>query len=88
MNLEDVVTIKECHSIPDLVGREAKIVAMASPDFAKYPIQVVLTGEPIKVKTLLGEGETNGPFTFWEDELELKTDIPEDIKKAFDEGDK
>lgn len=70
MNLGDTVIIKECHKIPDLVGKEAKVVAMVDPSFTDYPIQVLLT-EPIAIDTPLGKGETKGPFGFREDELEV-----------------
>ncbi len=70
MNLGDKVIIKECHKIPDLVGKEAEIIALVKPEMAKYPIQVELT-EPIKMETPFGTLETKGPFPFREDELEL-----------------
>ncbi len=70
MNLGDKVVIKECHSIPALVGKEAKVVVLVDPELAKYPIRVLLTGDPIETETPLGSGWSKGPFHFREDELE------------------
>jgi hypothetical protein len=70
MNLGDLVIIKECHSIPALVGKEAKVVALVDPELAKYPIQVLLMGGPIEMETSSGSGWSQGPFPFRENELE------------------
>ena len=70
MNPGDMVIIKECHKIPELVGKEGKVLAMVDPEASPYPIQVVLT-EKVKITTPFGEGETAGPFPFRENELEL-----------------
>ncbi len=70
MNLGDKVIIKECHSIPALVGKEAKVVVLIDPQLTKYPIQVLLSGDPVETKTSLGSGWSQGPFQFREDELE------------------
>jgi hypothetical protein len=88
VNIGDLVTIKECHKMPDLEGREAKVVGLADPEVMHYPIQVFLTGDPIAMQTPFGVGETKGPFGFREDELELvkPTEIPDEFKDAFDEG--
>ena len=87
MNIGDLVTIKECHKMPELVGREAKVAAIADPEISEYPIQVLLTGDPITIQTMAGVGETKGPFGFREEELEplepLEPDhgIPEVFKE-------
>ncbi len=70
MNIGDLVLIRECHSIPALVGQEAKVVVLADPELAKYPVQVLLTGDPIKMVTPSGSVLSKGPFHFREDELE------------------
>jgi hypothetical protein len=70
MNLGDKVIIKECHSIPALIGKEAKIVVLVDPELTKYPVQVLLTEEAIKMETMFGSGLSKGPFRFREDELE------------------
>lgn len=70
MKLGDKVVIKECHAIPALAGKEAKVVVLIDPELTKYPIQVLLTEEAIKMETFLGSGLSKGPFGFREDELE------------------
>jgi hypothetical protein len=70
MNLGDKVIIKECHSIPALVGKKAKIVGLVDPELTKYPLQVLLIDKPVEVQTPLGTGLSKGPFPFREDELE------------------
>lgn len=91
MKIGDMVIIKECHKMPQLVGLEAKVIAQADPDYTPYPFQVVLTGDPIKVTIHTpfgeGEGESKGPFHFREDELELAKPPPE-IPQAFQDMDK
>ena len=84
MKIGELVTIKECHSIPELVGLEAKVVAIADPELTKYPIQVLLTGEAVTIETPMGKGETKGPFPFREDELEILAPdhgIPDSFKE-------
>lgn len=92
MKIGDIVIIKECHALPDLIGREAKIIAQADPEYSRYPFQVILTGDPLKVSVNLPfigeqEGESKGPFPFREDELELAKPPPE-IPQAFKDMDK
>jgi hypothetical protein len=70
MKLGDKVIIKECHAIPALAGKEAKIVVLVDPELTKYPIHVLLTGDPIEAQTPIGSGLSKGPFMFREDELE------------------
>jgi len=61
MKLGDTVEITECHSAPEAVGQQAKIIAQLDPELAKYPFQVkLLTGKH--------EGAVLG---FREDELKL-----------------
>jgi len=62
--------IRECHKQPELIGLEAKVVALVDPTLAKYPVQVQLNEVP-------------GVFGFREDELEPKADIPDAFKDAF-----
>lgn len=78
MKIGDKVIIKECHKLPDLVGREAKIIAEVDAELANYPFQVLLT-EQIELDTPVGKVETKGPFGFREDELEPVAKVP----KAF-----
>lgn len=94
LDIGDIVVIKECHSIPDLVGKEAKVIALVDPEIGKYPIRVVLT-EPLLMDTPFGKGEVAGPFPFREDELELKTEHKGDegippvfLEDGKDKGDK
>jgi hypothetical protein len=70
MNLGDKVIIKECHSVPELVGKEAKVVVLIDPELTKYPLQVLLINDPVEVQTSLGKASSQGPFPFREDELE------------------
>ncbi|MDP2727324.1 MAG: hypothetical protein Q8P59_07245 [Dehalococcoidia bacterium] len=71
MNIGDKVKILECHATPELVGRQAKVVAMMDPAMSKYPIAVVLDGEALTFETPFGPAHTQGPFPFRENELEL-----------------
>lgn len=85
MNIGDKVKILECHSIPQLVGREAKVVAIMDPQMSAYPVAVVLDGEAITLETPFGPGHTQGPFPFRENELELvgpvkPTELPKFLK--------
>jgi hypothetical protein len=70
MKLGDKVIIKECHSIPALAGKVAKVVVLVDPELTKYPIHILLTGDPIETQTPIGFGLSKGPFGFREDELE------------------
>lgn len=70
MEIGDVVEIKECHKIPDLVGKKAKIVAKVDPEKSDYPLLVELL-EPIEQEVQVGTLLVKGPFGFREDELEL-----------------
>ena len=81
MNIGDMVVIKECHKMPDLVGKTAKVVAMVDPELSKYPIQVT-TVEPMAIEVPGGVFTTSGPFPFREDELEL-ADPTQGIPEAF-----
>lgn len=83
MQVGDKVIIKECHKMPELVGKSATITAMGEPGSA-YPFAVTLD-EPIQkmVKMqlpgggmLAGQAMVAGPFGFREDELEA-TDKPD-----------
>ena len=67
MELGNKVKIKECHKIPELVGEEAVIVAVADQELATYPVTV-------KISSGEHEGKLCG---FREDELELVLGIPE-----------
>ncbi len=85
MNIGDMVKIKECHAMPQLVGQAAKVVVIADPELTEYPIRVLLTDEAITVDLGLGKAQTKGPFPFREDELEpLPPDhgIPDVFKEA------
>ena len=87
MKIGDIVKIKECHKMPELVGREAKIIGQADPEKASYPFAVELTGDPVEVETPVGTAIMK-VFGFREDELEILPpdhDIRPDIKKAFGE---
>lgn len=86
MEIASKVVIKECHSLPQLVGKKAKVVAIADPQVAKYPFTVILVDEeePVTFETPLGGVQTRGPFGFREDELELVDESPEHgIPEAF-----
>jgi hypothetical protein len=92
MQIGDKVKILECHSIPELVGKTGKIMAMASPEVSKYTCIVMLleaiemTFEPVDGFKIIAK--TTGPFPFREDELVLETEtqIPDEFKQAFEEG--
>ena len=60
----DCCFIKECHSIPELVGRQAIVLKVGAP--GKYPIIVQIAGDPVVTKT--GPSST---FGFREDELQV-----------------
>ena len=83
MKIGDVVEIKECHKIPELVGKTAKVVAMVDPEMSKYPIMVELE-EPIEQELPMGTLKTKGPFGFREDELGTP-DPNKGIPEAFQE---
>lgn len=84
MNVGDKVKIKECHKMPDLVGKLAKVVAVVDPEVDKYPIKVQLD-EGIDFPHPLGKIVATGPFEFREDELE-PADPNKDIPQAFQEA--
>ena len=84
MNIGDKVKILECHKMPDLVGRTAKVVAVVDPEQDKYPIKVDLD-EPLEIPHPMGKLMATGPFMFREDELEL-ADPDKDIPEAFQEA--
>ncbi len=84
MNIGDKVVIKECHKMPDLVGKAAKVVAMVDPEADKYPVKVNLD-EPLEVPHPMGKLQLTGPFEFREDELE-PADPNLDIPQAFQEA--
>lgn len=81
MNIGDKVEIKECHKMPVLVGKIAKVVALVDPQASNYPV-AVLTDEPIEIEVPGGVFKTSGPFMFREDELEL-ADPTKGIPEAF-----
>ena len=84
MNIGDKVKILECHKMPDLVGKEAKVVAMVDPEEDKYPIKVNLD-EPLEMPHPLGKLQLTGPFEFREDELEI-ADPNQGIPKEFQDA--
>jgi hypothetical protein len=88
MKIGDMVTIKDCHKIPELVGKQAKVIVMVDPEYAHYPIQVMLI-QPIIIETKMGDAETPGPFAFREDELESynpNSGIPDAFLKSENEA--
>jgi len=72
MQIGDVAIVKECHKIPELVGKEVKVIALVDPTMARYPVSVMLVDAP-----------SEGIYGFREDELEPKADIPDVFKDAF-----
>lgn len=84
MEIGDKVIIKECHSIPALVGKEAKIIAKADTEISPYPIFVELI-EAIEQELPIGTLMVKGPFGFREDELEA-ADPNKGIPDAFLKG--
>jgi len=70
VKIGDKVKILECHKMPALVGKIAKVVTMNDPETNKYPIEVKLV-EPIEQEVEVGTLAISGPFGFREDELEL-----------------
>ena len=86
MNIGDKVKILECHKMPDLVGKIAKVVAMVDPEADKYPIKVILEeSEAIEVPHPLGKLIMTGPFEFREDELE-PADPNKGVPEAFQDA--
>ena len=81
MEIGNVVEIKECHKLPELVGKTAKVVAMVDPEKSKYPIMVELE-EEIETEVPGGTFKTKGPFGFREDEL-APADPTKGIPDAF-----
>ena len=65
INEGDTVIIKECHKIPELVGRQAIVLKVGA--LGKYPIIVQVVGDPVVV-TSPGPSDT---FGFREDELQV-----------------
>ena len=49
LSVGDTVMIKECHSLPQLVGRQAIVLKMGSP--GKYPVLVQIAGESLMLST-------------------------------------
>lgn len=81
------VTILECHSMPDLVGKEARIISYADPEMGKYPVQIILVSPiEITIQTPFGEAKamTVGPFPFRPEELELIQVLPEKLSDALE----
>jgi len=72
MQIGDVATVKECHKMPELVGKEVKVIALVDPQMARWPISVVLVDAP-----------SEGIYGFREDELEPRADVPDAFKDAF-----
>lgn len=64
INQGDTVIIKECHKIPELVGRQAIVLRVGVP--GRYPIIVQVVGDPVVTST--GPAVT---FAFREDELQV-----------------
>jgi hypothetical protein len=100
VKLGDKVIIKECHSMPQIVGKQGRVVAQYIPEYReKYALDVLLD-EPIDLPLpaiMLGgmgnlKAEIRGPFPFRPDELELvndkPTEIPDAFLKGFDKDDK
>ena len=84
MNIGDKVKIVECHKMPDLVGKIAKVVSVTEADKAEYPILVELE-EPIELPHPLGKLMATGPFMFREDELE-PADPNKGVPEAFQDA--
>ena len=72
MKIGDVATVKECHKMPQLVGKEVKVIALVDPTMARWPISVILVDAP-----------SEGIYGFREEELEPKADIPDAFKGAL-----
>lgn len=84
MQIGDKVVIKECHKMPDLVGKEGKIIAAADPKYVgegDYPFIVELI-DAVEMETPMGKLQFTGPVGFREDELEL-ADPTKGIPDAF-----
>ena len=64
INEGDTVIIRECHHVPELVGRQAIVLKVGAP--GKYPIIVQVVGDPVVTST--GPSDT---FGFREDELQV-----------------
>ena len=64
LNVGDTVLVKECHSLPELVGRQAIVLKVGAP--GRYPIIVQVVGDPVMTST--GPSDT---FGFREDELQV-----------------
>lgn len=91
IKLGDKVIIKECHSIPQIVGKKARVVAQYIPEYReKYEFDVLLDEPfdmPLSVIMLGGMGqlkaEVRGPFPFRGEELDVVDDKPTEIPDAF-----
>ena len=85
--LGDKVTILECHSMPDLVGKAGRVIGEFLPEYQKHPLLVELA-EAIKLELPIGEVQFKGPFPFRAEELEVihSIEVPDIFKQAF--GDK
>ena len=73
MQQGQIVIVKECHKIPELVGQTAIVLQVFPPEAGKYPITVgVQTGEH--------KGKT---ANFREEELEILPKGTEGIPDIF-----
>ncbi len=85
MNIGDKVTIKECHSMPALVGKKAHVVDLLDTEYYNgYEVKVALY-EPVYIETPIGTMPISGPFPFRSEELELVQIIPDAFNNAFKE---
>ena len=73
MKIGDAVKIRECDSLPEVVGKNAEIVDIEMQQFAKYTVY------PLWVKMTSGE-RAGKIYGFQEDEVEIlpKADEPQD----------
>jgi len=73
MKVGDKVKIKECHSVPELVGQEAEVIKVAEP-LSEEQTQAFVTlygKKPYTVAIKITTGEHAGkPLPFREEELE------------------
>jgi hypothetical protein len=95
ITLGSKVVIKECHSMPQLIGKTGVVKALLMVDATNpYPMYVWLD-EPIQMSQALPipgvsiQQEWRGPHLCRPDELALvgseQTNIPDAFNKAFDE---
>ena len=83
------VIIKECHAQPAVVGRAAKVTGWVNAETFGYPLMVYL--DEVIYIPVPGAGigiPFRGPHFCRPDELQLVSDIPDIISKAFEEDDK